>query len=193
MPLSAATRRNPLMINSLAMITMVIHAASFPIAVKQIRAEHTRSLSAKGSMNFPKFVTRLYFLARYPSKVSVRLAATKITRAIHLSAAPVISYIKKATKNGIMITLVIVSLFGVFIFQLSYQIIFQCPGHMDHGKISGHQLGVRIDKQITVHSRRVSIGSGYVSVLISYFSFYHNLYFTADPGVSLINGNLLLK
>ena len=38
--------------------------------------------SARGSMNFPKFVTRLYFLASFPSNQSVTLATTKIASAI---------------------------------------------------------------------------------------------------------------
>ena len=42
-------------------------------------------LSASGSINFPKFVTRLYFLAILPSNKSVRLATMKIANAIHLS------------------------------------------------------------------------------------------------------------
>ena len=33
-------------------------------------------------MNFPKFVTRLYFLASFPSNQSVTLATTKIASAI---------------------------------------------------------------------------------------------------------------
>ena len=58
---------------------MEIQAARLPWAVRQINAAATRSLSARGSINFPKFVTRLYFLAIFPSRRSVRLAIIKIT------------------------------------------------------------------------------------------------------------------
>ena len=44
-----------------------------------------------GSMNFPKFVTRLYLRAIFPSKRSVRLAAQKTTRATQRSAAAALS------------------------------------------------------------------------------------------------------
>ena len=117
-PLSEATRRNPLMINSLAMITRTTITFSLFIDVRQISAVHTSSLSASGSINLPKFVTRLYFLAIFPSSISVRLATQKITSAIHLSAAPVISNNINTTKNGIKITRKIVNLFGKFIITL---------------------------------------------------------------------------
>ena len=58
------------------------HEAIFPVSTRQINAAHTSNLSAKGSMNFPKFVTRLYFLAILPSAKSVRHAITKIAVAI---------------------------------------------------------------------------------------------------------------
>ena len=57
-------------------------AGSLPSSIIQIIAEHTRSLSARGSINLPKFVTKLFLRARYPSNQSVMLAAAKITRAI---------------------------------------------------------------------------------------------------------------
>ena len=84
------------MINSRAIITSTIHVANFPDGIKQISAEQTKSLSASGSINFPKFVTRLSLLARYPSKKSVALAIQKSASAIHLSASPVISNNKNA-------------------------------------------------------------------------------------------------
>ena len=52
-----------------------------------INADATKSLSANGSINFPKFVTRLYFLAIFPSSISVKLATIKIMSAI--TALPV--------------------------------------------------------------------------------------------------------
>ena len=68
------------MMNSRLMMIMTIQAGSCPSSIRQIRAEQTRSLSASGSMNFPKFVTRLYFLAIFPSSMSVRLATMKMAR-----------------------------------------------------------------------------------------------------------------
>ena len=104
-------------------------SAPNPISIIQIIAEHTRSLSANGSINFPKFVTRLYFLAIFPSNMSVRLATQNKMSAIHLFAGPPTSVNIKNTKNGTMITLNTVSLFGKFICQSSYQIIFFCSCH----------------------------------------------------------------
>jgi len=49
---------------------------------KIIRIGLTKTLSAIASSIFPKSVTKLYFLARYPSKKSVKLAITNITPAI---------------------------------------------------------------------------------------------------------------
>ena len=49
---------------------------------KQINAEPTNSLSAKGSINFPKFETKLYFLAKYPSKKSDKHATQNTTQAV---------------------------------------------------------------------------------------------------------------
>ena len=57
----------------------VIHKANGGLssARKQTNAAHTRSLSARGSRNFPKVVTRLFFLAILPSNQSVTEAAAK--------------------------------------------------------------------------------------------------------------------
>ena len=93
------------------------HCTCLLYTSRQIMAEQTRSLSARGSMNFPKFVTRLYFLAIFPSSRSVRLATTKSMREIHLLAGPPMSVSINRTKKGTMITLKIVSLFGKFITQ----------------------------------------------------------------------------
>ena len=117
-PLSDATKRNPLMINSLAIITITIHAANRSISTRQIMAEHTKSLSANGSINFPKFVTRLYFLAIFPSAISVRLATIKMAVAMYFPYSGKYGASKKNTKNGINITRNIVSLFGKFMQSL---------------------------------------------------------------------------
>ena len=86
------------MINSLATIIITIHGANVPSPTKQIMAEQTNSLSASGSMNFPKFVIRLYFLAIVPSSLSVIDAATKITSAAHFPQLYGIS--SHTTKTG---------------------------------------------------------------------------------------------
>ena len=77
-------------------------------------AEHTNSLSASGSINFPKLVTRFLALAILPSKRSVRLAIQNSAKAIHLFAAPPTSVNIKNTKNGTIITRSTVNLFGKF-------------------------------------------------------------------------------
>ena len=130
-PLSAATRRNPLIINSRAMMMMTNHACNFPNGIIQIIAEHTSSLSAKGSMNFPKFVTRFLARAILPSSISVRLATQNKTNAIHLFAGPPTSVNIKNTKNGTMITRNTVSLFGKFI--ISALLSNHIPVHLSRG------------------------------------------------------------
>ena len=52
------TDAQPLIMNSLAMITITIHDGILSSSIRQISAEHTSSLSARGSINFPKSVTR---------------------------------------------------------------------------------------------------------------------------------------
>ena len=68
-----------LMMNSRLMMMMTTQAGSCPSSIRQISAEQTRSLSASGSINLPKLVTRLYFLAILPSNRSVRLATMNRT------------------------------------------------------------------------------------------------------------------
>ena len=79
-----------------------------------IKADNTSSLSARGSINLPKSVTKLYFLAIFPSKKSVIDAIINITHDIKkkLLTCDNISI----TKTGIKHILSKVSLFGKFIF-----------------------------------------------------------------------------
>ena len=60
-----------------------------------------KSLSARGSTNFPKLDTRLYFRARYPSKVSVRLAIINMETAIYLGITESGLSAIKNTKKGL--------------------------------------------------------------------------------------------
>ena len=116
MPFSAAIRRNPEMMNSRATTIIVNQAGSSPKEVRQIMAEVTRSLSARGSMNLPKFVMRFLDRAIFPSAISVREAAMKMasatSRIVRLSGKTR----RKTTKKGIIKTRSMVSLFGRFIF-----------------------------------------------------------------------------
>ena len=112
-PLSEAIRRNPLMINSLAIIMIATIDDKRCIPTNAIIAEQTNNLSANGSINFPKLVTRLYFLAILPSKRSVKLARINIPTAIYLPH-PMLRY-RHIRNKGIIITLAIVSLLGKFI------------------------------------------------------------------------------
>ena len=82
-PASDAIKRKPLMINSRAMMIMTTQAAKRCWLERQIKAEQTNSLSASGSINLPKFVTKPRARAILPSKRSVRLARQKIASAIH--------------------------------------------------------------------------------------------------------------
>ena len=118
-PLSAATRRKPLIINSLAIITITIQHGILSSSINAIIADETRSLSASGSINFPKLVTRLYFLAILPSSISVIEANANIKSAIQfpygIKPPYSLSHSNAIKKNGISTVLRIVSLLGKFI------------------------------------------------------------------------------
>src|SRR5574344_1114552 len=169
-PLSAATSLKPLIINSLAITIRTIHVGSLSSSIKHIKAEQTKSLSASGSINFPKFVIRLYFLAILPSSKSVSDAIIKIESAIHLSY-PVMSIIRNTTKTGTRITLRIVSLLGRFIYYHSYQIIFIGISNSNLNKITTHKTSFSFDKNKTVHCRGIHICSRNIHIIVRNLSF----------------------
>ena len=70
-PLSAAIALKILTVSSLATIIITIQPATKLYSIMHINADKTNNLSANGSINFPKSVTRLCFLAILPSKKSV--------------------------------------------------------------------------------------------------------------------------
>lgn len=114
MPRSAAIKRSPLTTNSREIITTVIQAGTICILLKQTRAAQTKSLSASGSINFPKLVIRLRLRAICPSKKSVMQAAMKIISAIQFCPGRPNGAINITTKNGISTTRARVNLFGRF-------------------------------------------------------------------------------
>ena len=69
------------MANSRTTIKITIQAAIHSSSMKAMNAEQISTLSASGSISFPKAVIRLRRRAMIPSKRSVRLAATKNTSA----------------------------------------------------------------------------------------------------------------
>ena len=79
--LLAANSRSPVMANSRATITMTIQAGIHSSSMKAMNAEQISTLSARGSISFPKSVTRFRRRAMMPSNRSVKLAATKSTNA----------------------------------------------------------------------------------------------------------------
>jgi hypothetical protein len=70
-PLEAKFILSPSTSKSLIMNSTGIHTGILDCAAKITSTEFTRILSAIGSNSFPKFVTWLFFLARYPSSQSV--------------------------------------------------------------------------------------------------------------------------
>ncbi len=68
----------PVTINSLAIITIAIHASIRAVSTRTIRADIIKSLSAMGSRSTPNFVTCFDFLAIYPSRMSVADAKTNM-------------------------------------------------------------------------------------------------------------------
>ena len=108
----AANMRKPVMANSLATIIMTPHAGITPSSTSIIKADIVSTLSAKGSRNFPKVVTRLYFRAKWPSRKSVK-AATQKTRDAARRVAGVFNK-NRMTKTGTKKSRIIVSLFAMF-------------------------------------------------------------------------------
>ena len=80
-PLSLAIIRRPLTANSRSSTTSSAQAGILPCSTNHSIAAVTKILSARGSANLPKSVTRLYFRAIFPSSRSVRLAMIKMARA----------------------------------------------------------------------------------------------------------------
>ena len=116
-------KKNPVLMGILscvgtALLLLAIDLV-FSLINKKPFAEQISSLSARGSINFPKSVTRLFFLARYPSKKSDTEARQKKISAHHLD--PSISFISiNVTNTGIRITRNTVILLGKFITNCSY-------------------------------------------------------------------------
>ena len=75
LPPPAATSRKPEIMNSRASITMHTQAGMRSDATSTTMALMTSSLSAIGSANLPKLVTRCRARAIFPSSVSVKHAA----------------------------------------------------------------------------------------------------------------------
>ena len=80
-PASDASIRRPLTANSRQITIKSAHAGIWPISTNQSMAAVTSILSASGSANFPKSVTRFLARAIFPSSRSVRLARMKMTSA----------------------------------------------------------------------------------------------------------------
>ena len=120
---STASVLKPVIINSLAIIiittTLLNGTTASSIPIRAIIADETKSLSANGSINFPKLVTRLYFLAMYPSKQSVIEARQNIPVAIYRATclSKPNGQSKSTKKIGIIIILAIVNLLGKFIYS----------------------------------------------------------------------------
>lgn len=62
---------------------MVTQNGHMPTAERYTNAAHTNILSASGSISFPKFVTKLYFLAKYPSRKSLMAPMMNAQSATH--------------------------------------------------------------------------------------------------------------
>ena len=85
-PCSTATRRRPLTTNSRATNTTHIHADMRSRSTMTMNAVTVSSLSAMGSMNLPKLVTRPRLRAMRPSNRSVSDAQAKTASAATFAA-----------------------------------------------------------------------------------------------------------
>lgn len=146
---STMINRNPVTASSRQTIIATTQAGALPISTSNTNAVMTIILSANGSANLPKLVTRWLRRAIWPSKKSV-IEATANTKAAticvtgidvwsHVTVPQSIGTAKMIRKTGIKIIRIIVSLLGKFnLFP---------PNH-----------GVRLS---TNHSRRKSERSGW--------------------------------
>ena len=94
--------------SSLHATIMIADHGKTPTIPWHTMAERTISLSASGSNSFPKSVIWFSFLARYPSSISVRLAATNTP-----SDAILCPLRNRTTNTGTRISRIIVSTFGI--------------------------------------------------------------------------------
>ena len=76
-PRAPATRRRPVTRNSLARIAITSHPGIKSFSIKVIKAAAIRTLSASGSINCPKAVTKFRSRAIFPSSQSVMEATLK--------------------------------------------------------------------------------------------------------------------
>ena len=101
-PWLAATMRMPDTMNSRVRMTSATHEGSTPSSMSASRAAATRILSAKGSMNLPKFVTSPRLRARYPSRPSVAASRMKMPAAIQGFDASASAQNGKYSGQGLM-------------------------------------------------------------------------------------------
>ena len=118
-PLSLAIIRRPLTANSRTRTISSAQAGIWPISTNQSSAAVTSILSARGSANLPKSVTKLYFLAIFPSSRSVKLATMKMATATQV--APGKSQYSTTINTGISKIRSMVSLLGKFIIYVLSQ------------------------------------------------------------------------
>ena len=120
-PSLATTSLSPVTINSLASIITTATGSIQRSKVKLISATMTSSLSASGSRNLPKFVTKFCSRAILPSSISVNDAIINTAIAsIVCSLGPISKHSMNSINSGISTTLSTVSLLGRFIFFISY-------------------------------------------------------------------------
>lgn len=139
MPLAAASILTPATINSRIKITRTTQEGKTCNSIKATRAAKTKILSARGSMNLPKFVISFRLLAKYPSTLSVSDSTIKIasaTQGLIKSMPPLGSIqdaqgdIKATTKTGtnkILIIVTILALVHIVFFGLVFPIINNSP------------------------------------------------------------------
>ncbi|EQJ06693.1 UNVERIFIED_ORG: hypothetical protein QQG_4997 [Clostridioides difficile Y384] len=123
-PCSTSSKRKPVTANSRQTMIATTQPGAFPWSTNMIKAVITSILSANGSANLPKLVTRPRARAIFPSNQSVILAKAKITAPTSCVTASVVSPTlncpqskgKPTTKMkiGIIQILSTVNLFGKF-------------------------------------------------------------------------------
>jgi len=118
-PLLAIILLKPVTAISRPIIMQTIQAGIHPREVSIIKDVETRTLSATGSITFPKLDTNPLCLAKNPSKKSVMAAAVKISAAKNVQI--LLGNISKITISGTAATRNSVKLLGW------HNIFFICP------------------------------------------------------------------
>ncbi len=168
-PFSAAIRRKPLMINSRPMIMITTHAGSLPTSIIADHGRAYQKLVCQRIHKFSKIGNQVIFSGKMTVKPVRNTCCDKNQeRSSGLPLHPILSE-RKLQETVPCIILATVSLFGVFIAQLSYQIILKRTCHTYLCKITCHKQFSCLNKKITVYLRCIPVGTSDIGTFTGTF------------------------